>query len=259
MPDIKRVVFGLPILDEALNGGIPKGNVVLLSGGAGTGKSTLCLHFLAQGLRSGEKAIYISTEQSLSDLTRQSFDFEPNFERYAKEGKLKFLLVDVLNQESFLQKIYEEINTFQPTRVVIDSLSTFSEFAATSDFARQILLQRGGVAQRSVDQIVPSFFSEKTLSKRMLGSLISKLRSFSATVLLTSELPDKVGALSSDGISEFLADGVIALYYFELGEVEEHALKIRKMRYSGHEKKALLYDLTSHGFKLKKDSDLVLR
>ncbi|MFH1394563.1 MAG: ATPase domain-containing protein [Candidatus Omnitrophota bacterium] len=254
MPEEKRVGFGIPILDEALSGGIPEKNIVLVSGGAGTGKSTLCVHFLCEGIGKNEKVMYISTEQSLEEMTRQAKGVDPDFPKHVEENKLKFMEIDVLGDEGFLEKIYTEIEKFKPKRIVVDSLSTFSEFAATTDFARKILMQRGGVAQRNIDQIIPQELSERTLSKRMLGSLIAKIRGFGATVLMTSELPEKGERLSSDGISEFITDGVVLLYYFELGDVEEHAAKIRKMRYTSHEKKPLIYTLTEKGIDIKEET-----
>jgi len=66
-----RVKTGIEGLDKALNGGIPYRNVVLVSGGAGTGKSTLCLQYLVNGAKLyGEKGLYISTEQSREELLR---------------------------------------------------------------------------------------------------------------------------------------------------------------------------------------------
>ena len=64
-----KVKTGIEGLDKALNGGIPFGNIVLVSGGAGTGKSTLCLQYLVNGItKFNEKGLYISTEQAKPEL-----------------------------------------------------------------------------------------------------------------------------------------------------------------------------------------------
>ena len=152
-----------------------------------------------------------------------------------------------------LSKIADTIDAFSPLRVVVDSLTTFSEYTGMNEYARELLLKRGGVGMRNIDQVVPMHLSERTAIKRMLASLLSRLRSSNTTILLTSELPEKGSRLSSDGVSEFLADGVILLYYWEIGSVEEHALKIRKMRYAAHEKNPLPYSFGSAGVEIIKE------
>ena len=72
---IERVKTGIEGLDKALNGGIPKKNIVLVSGGAGTGKSTLCMQYLVNGCKMGEKGLYISTEQNESELKKAASNF----------------------------------------------------------------------------------------------------------------------------------------------------------------------------------------
>ena len=91
------------------------------------------------------------------------------------------------------------------------------------------------------------------MSRRMTASLINTVRNYNATTLLTSELPEKTEFLSSDGISEFLCDGVILLYFWEFGQVEERTLKIRKMRYTSHEKGPMLYSMEKSGIVVKKE------
>lgn len=247
MPSESRLKFGIKFLDDALNGGIPERNVVLISGGAGTGKSTLCLHFVLEGIRKDEKSIYISTEQTREEMERQTNGIEPNIKKMLSTGMLKFIEVDVLNEERFIEKIVKEIEDQKPKRIVIDSLSTFSEFSGINEFARELLIKRGGIAQRGIDQVVPVKLTEKTISKKLLGSLIAKLKKFPTTILLTSELPEKSETLSSDGISEFLSDGVIVLYFLGVGSSEFRSMQIRKMRYTGHKTGYLQYVLTSKG------------
>ena len=71
--DIIRTKTGIQGLDRALNGGIPSGNMVLVSGGAGTGKSTFCLEFIVNGANTfGEKGLYLSTEQNKDELYKQA-------------------------------------------------------------------------------------------------------------------------------------------------------------------------------------------
>ena len=71
-----RTQTGIEGLDKALNGGIPFKNIVLVSGGAGTGKSTLCMQYLINGAKMfNEKGLYISTEQSREELLRAAANY----------------------------------------------------------------------------------------------------------------------------------------------------------------------------------------
>ena len=248
-----RVTFGISELDSALSGGLPKGNLVLLSGGAGTGKSTLCLHYLVSGALNGERGLYISTEQDPVELSRQCENCGLDFKNQVEKDNVRVMMVDILKEEGWLQKIREEVESFSPQRIVIDSLSTFSEYASATDIARDILIKRGGIPVRTIDEIAPSSMSERTMVKRMLAMLMSEMKSFKATALLTSELPEKGDSLSSDGVSEFLADGVITLYYLGIGSARFRTMQIRKMRYSSHEMQPISYSITDRGIIVVKD------
>ncbi len=250
---VNKEKTGIEGLDESLKGGIPQGNLVLISGGAGTGKTTLCLQFLVEGALKQQKSLYISTEQKNEEIFRQAEPYGWKIPELESKGLLKVMYIDILKDENNVEKIKAELETYKPTRVVVDSLSTFSEYTAVNEYSRQLLLKRGGVAQRAIDQIVPENISEKVMTKRMLGTLINDLKKPGITTLVTSELPEKGERLSSDGISEFLADGVILLYYMEFGEIEERAMKVRKMRYTAHDSKALMYEMGQKGLEIKKE------
>lgn len=68
---------GSPTLDDALNGGLPEGRTTLFMGTPGTGKSTLAMQFIQQGIAQGERCVYVSTEQTLSEIQDSfaPFDF----------------------------------------------------------------------------------------------------------------------------------------------------------------------------------------
>ena len=61
---IKRLKTGVPGLDSLVNGGIPENSLVLLTGSTGTGKTTLAMQFLIEGIRHGEPGIYVSLEEA---------------------------------------------------------------------------------------------------------------------------------------------------------------------------------------------------
>ncbi|MCS7111759.1 MAG: ATPase domain-containing protein [Ignisphaera sp.] len=79
---IVRVSTGIPELDKALDGGIPKGSWVAITGEPGTGKSILCMHFAWAGLIAGDPVVYITTEAEFRDVVRQARQFNVDFESY---------------------------------------------------------------------------------------------------------------------------------------------------------------------------------
>ncbi|MEM4939053.1 MAG: ATPase domain-containing protein, partial [Sulfolobales archaeon] len=82
MKDIVRVGFGIKLLDDGLEGGIPKGNWVVITGEPGTGKSILCMHYAYAGLMSGDPVIYVTTEAEFRDVVRQARQFNMDFEGF---------------------------------------------------------------------------------------------------------------------------------------------------------------------------------
>ncbi len=87
-------------MDKALNGGIPKGKIVLVAGGTGTGKSTLCLQFAVNGAGFGERTLYVSTEQNKEELVEQADGFGWNLVSLEKKKKLKIVYFDVTKGDS---------------------------------------------------------------------------------------------------------------------------------------------------------------
>ncbi|MEM2798962.1 MAG: ATPase domain-containing protein, partial [Candidatus Bathyarchaeia archaeon] len=116
-----------------LAGGIPRGFTVAVTGEPGTGKTILCIHFIAQGIRDGDKCIYVTTEESRESIITQASQFGFDFSRAISEGKL--VLIDALmgvedqwtikslNIEELVSKIIEAKKTlgYGRARLVIDS------------------------------------------------------------------------------------------------------------------------------------------
>jgi KaiC domain protein len=82
LKDITRVSTGIKLLDDGLEGGIPKGNWVVITGEPGTGKSILCMHYAYAGLLSGDPVIYVTTEAEFRDVLRQARQFNMNLDDF---------------------------------------------------------------------------------------------------------------------------------------------------------------------------------
>src|SRR5437870_2208290 len=95
----ERCVTGIDAIDHILNGGIPRGNTVLISGSVGTGKTSMCIEFLIRGALEGENSLYLSVTEPTDKLLMNVIPFDFFDDKLAKQGKLQF--VD-------LPKIYQE-------------------------------------------------------------------------------------------------------------------------------------------------------
>lgn len=248
MEEIIRTKTGIQGLDKALNGGIPQGNIVLISGGAGTGKSTFCLQFCVNGATLlGEKALYISTEQNKEELYKQASGFGWPVKELEERKLLKIIYFDVTEGDSFLEKMNTFISDFAPKRIVIDSLTTLTDAMLVSGVLEDKTFSMVQIAET----VNPIPRSEKIIAKSVLYHLFKNLKTHSITTLLTTELPEDHKQLSADGVSEFIADGVITLNYVGVGSADYRSLNIRKMRYTNHTKSTLTYDLSQTGIEFK--------
>ncbi|MFH1256811.1 MAG: ATPase domain-containing protein [Candidatus Diapherotrites archaeon] len=250
---VEKVKTGIQGLDKALEGGIPKRNIVLVSGGAGTGKSTLSMQYLVNGAKLfGDRGLYISTEQRREELIKAGMNFGWNIEELEQKNLLKIKFFDVVGGDNWLQKIYDLYTAFQPKRIVVDSLTTFTDAMLVAGMGEDTAFSMVQVAET----VSPVPRTEKIIAKTTLYHLMNKLRLFDSTVILTSELDEGTQSLSADGVSEFIADGVIILHYLGVGAVDFRSLLVRKMRYTNHNKQTLLYDISQKGIEIKEEQNV---
>ncbi|HCC56205.1 MAG TPA: circadian clock protein KaiC [Solibacterales bacterium] len=152
---------GIPGLDEVLCGGFPADRLYLLEGDPGTGKTTIALQFLLEGVRLGEACLYITLSETEDELqsVAQSHGWSLHgvslYELQAQENKLNpeqrytiFHPVEV-ELDKTMNLIFEEVKRVNPKRVVFDSLSEMRLLAHDSlRFRRQILALKQFFAKR---------------------------------------------------------------------------------------------------------------
>ncbi|MEM7826579.1 MAG: ATPase domain-containing protein, partial [Candidatus Aenigmatarchaeota archaeon] len=121
MLEIERVKTGIPGFDELVYGGIPKRNIVLLSGGPGTGKSIFAQQFLFNGLLQKESGILVTLEEHPVQLRRNMLTFGWDVKSYEENNM--FAIVD-----AFTGGIGE---TAKKEKYVVRSVDDVSEFLDT--------------------------------------------------------------------------------------------------------------------------------
>ncbi len=121
-----RVSTGVPDLDVMLgNKGLYRGASVLLSGTAGTGKSSLSAHFVRAACERGERCVYFAFEESTDQIIRNMESIGVSLRPWVKKGLLKVVAVRPTSQglESHLAAIHEAIKESAPRVVVVDPIT----------------------------------------------------------------------------------------------------------------------------------------
>jgi circadian clock protein KaiC len=136
----ERVSFGIAALDEMLGGQGPyRGSSVLVSGTAGTGKTSIAAAFVDAACRRGEKALYVAFEESPDQIMRNMRSIGIDLEQWVEAGLLRIHAErpQVAGLEMHLVRLSREVDEFAPTVVVIDpitnltSIGTYSSIRAT--------------------------------------------------------------------------------------------------------------------------------
>ncbi|HTT16441.1 MAG TPA: ATPase domain-containing protein [Thermoplasmata archaeon] len=206
-----KVPTGVAGLDEMLGGGFPSGHVVLVTGLPGTGKTCLALQFLLEGTRRGEKTVYLSLEEDVPQLLETARQFGWPVDAAVASGLLKVLRLDPKETRQSLHRIQgelaRELASLGAKRIAVDSVSLLN------------------------------MLSEDEASRRMtLFALTGACRESGATTVLTAEADPLHPEVSRDGLSEYVADGVVVLGYRTAGDGHRVglALRILKMRRTPH-------------------------
>ncbi len=124
----ERVSSGVPGLDDMLDGqGFYRGSSVLVSGKAGTGKTSVGAHFVNAACRRGERCVYFAFEESRSQVVRNMRSIGVDLQPWVDEGLLLFHASrpTLHGLERHLVTMYKIIRDFRPRIVVVDPITNF--------------------------------------------------------------------------------------------------------------------------------------
>jgi circadian clock protein KaiC len=131
-----RISSGIPRLDAMLGGeGYYRGSSVLVSGTAGTGKSSLAAHFADAACRRGERALYLAMEESPSQIIRNMQSIGLDLWPWVEQGLLRFHATrpTLYGLEMHLATTHNLVSEFQPRAVILDPISNLSTVASTAE------------------------------------------------------------------------------------------------------------------------------
>ena len=222
-----RVPTGISGFDQMSRGGFIRGDVILLNGSAGLGKSTFGLQFLYNGAtKFNEPGVMVTFEELPQRLIRDSKNFGWDLPLLEKEGRLRVICTSpdlISNSDALYEIIDETTKSIAAKRLVIDSLTVVKKFLARD---------------------------EKRLE---LYRLINHFKTKNLTTILTNEFGESFGSnpTAGTGSLSYLVDTVITLRHAELNGDLRKTIAIMKMRGSDHDTDIKEYKITGKGFELK--------
>jgi KaiC/GvpD/RAD55 family RecA-like ATPase len=223
---MERVKTGVIGLDDIINGGLPKQSITLVSGPPGGGKSIFCFQFLYEGIRNGEKCLFLTLDKKVEGILTQAREVGFDFQSAIEQNLANFIFLNI-NKKHVYESMTDEILSGNYNRIVLDSITPLSEMPIYMKNPEDFEIETDVVSQDDYSATV-----QLPTRRLHLRYIMNALESTSATSVVTSELPVGSSLLSRDGISEFLADGVITLSLDPT--MDRRKMSVMKMRNTKH-------------------------
>jgi circadian clock protein KaiC len=220
---LERVSSGVARLDEMLSGqGYYRGSTILVSGTAGTGKTSLAAHFLDAACRRGERCLCFLFEESPQQLLRNMRSIGIDLEPWVAAGLLLFHAdrPSRYGLETHLVTMHHVVADFKPTITVIDPVTNLMTVGTYADV------------------------------QAMLTRMIDHLKTENITAMLTSLVPGQTEIERTETAISSLMDTWIVLANDEVGGRHRRGLYLLKSRGMAHSNELRHFRLTNHGLSL---------
>ncbi|MFC3477368.1 KaiC domain-containing protein [Halobacterium litoreum] len=231
--DIPRIDVGIDGLDEMIQGGLPERSLMVAIGEAGTGKTTFGLQFLHEAIENGERAVFITLEESRERVVQSATDKGWEFERHAEEGNLAVIDIDPIEMANSLTSIRNElprlVEEFGASRLVLDSVS-----------------------------LLEMMYDDQSKRRTEIYDFTKSLKDAGVTTMLTSEASEDSAFASRFGIIEYLTDAVVVLRYIRPEDFRETrlAVEIQKIRDANHSRETKPYEITHQGISVYRQANI---
>lgn len=222
----ERVKTDVKGLDDMLNGGFLPQSANLIEGPPGTGKTTLGMQFIYNGIQyHDEPGLILTFEEFPQQYYRDAESFGWDFRRLESEGKLKVIMTSPGVSRSEAESVGGRIETLAremgARRILVDSISHFDQMADDAIELRSVVF-----------------------------GFINALKREGLTSVLTRESPVLLGGEEEKHSIAYVVDSYIMLRYVEIESAIRKALLVLKLRGSDHAKDIRQFQITDHGIEI---------
>lgn len=220
---LDRVSSGIGRLDEMLSGkGYFRGSTILISGAAGTGKTSLAAHFIDAACRRGERCLSFLFEESPPQLLRNMRSIGVDLEPWVTAGLLQFHAdrPSRYGLETHLVTMHQAVADFRPTVVVMDPVTNLMTVGTYADV------------------------------QAMLTRMIDHLKTENITAMLTSLTPGQTAIERTETTISSLMDSWIVLENQQASGRHQRGLYVLKSRGMAHSNELCGFELTDNGLQM---------
>jgi circadian clock protein KaiC len=200
-----RITTGVPGLDALVNGGYFLGSTTVVAGISGVGKSVMGLHYLAEGARLGERSVMLTLDEQVPQVVRNANSIGIDLQKFIDSGivRVQYDTPQEIEIDRHFYNIEQIVETFKPTRVLFDSLSTYGSTLGTGRMFRD-------------------FFH----------ALVALMKEHQTATVYNHENPEMLGMASMMGNAAMssLVDNILLMNWIEMGDAFRLALTVAKMR-----------------------------
>jgi KaiC domain protein len=231
--EIPRIDVGIDGLDEMIQGGLPERSLMVAVGEAGSGKTTFGLQFLHEAIQNGERAVFITLEESRERVIQSATDKGWEFDKHVEDGNLAVIDIDPIEMANSLTSIRNElprlVEEFGASRLVLDSVS-----------------------------LLEMMYDDQSKRRTEIYDFTKSLKQAGVTTMLTSEASEDNPFASRYGIIEYLTDAVVVLRYIRPEDFRETrlAVEIQKIRDANHSRETKPYEITHQGISVYRQANI---
>jgi KaiC/GvpD/RAD55 family RecA-like ATPase len=231
---IPRIPIGIKGLDENMQGGIPVGSNILISGAAGSMKSSITFNTIYLQAEAGANVLYISLEQTYISLLNQMINMGYDFQ--------KMDVTIIGSDPEIIKKKVKDIKTSKKGHIILSDLGSLratlkGQDTSTADWWSIIskiiktLKEEVNISCVVLDSLNSLYvLSEFKNPRNKIFQIFSFFKQLDLTSFFISEMPKDGSKLSEYEIEDFLADGVIVMQLIERNRKVTREISVPKMR-----------------------------
>ena len=236
-----RISTGISGFDSLIEGGIPQGRSVLVSGGCGTGKTIFCMQYLYNGARKyKEPGIYVTLDERPNLIRQDMMRFGWDLRKTEDDNMLQIIdgsvaKIGLPSDEEFSMPA----TGFDVDKLLLEIMRTAKRIGA-----KRVVID-------SVPALGFNFENDQDVRNAILklSYILSKI---GVTTMMTTEVAEDSGKFGKYSIEEYVVDGVIVLHYMGIGTRSNRTLHIRKMRATKHSEELHPLKITDKGISIHK-------